>query len=105
MQSTIVYDAGSAEFTVLNRCYVEISGLIYFIRDTLETANLTIDLYLNGAYLQRMYTGISDERILMSYQKSFEENDVLKFMVTCPDDITIETDDAEHYITIKKIAQ
>lgn len=100
--STFTYNAETGEVTILRKLVAEIQGTLFLVTPTFTTVDLTIHIALNGTPLQIMYTGLENQRKMMPYIKGFEAGDVLTFTVTCPYDETIETDTAEHYITIKR---
>lgn len=101
--ATFNYNAETGELTMMNRAVVEVTGVLFLFEATGESADLTINLELNGAVIQTLYTGINNQRNFAPFIKGFDAGDVLEFTVTSPDDITVETDTAEHSITIKRI--
>src|SRR5688500_15762209 len=98
--STFQYIAEDGEFRITRRVVAEVSGTLYLITGTDESADLTIDLLINGSPVYRVYTGITNQRNIAPFHHGYEYGDVVELAVTSPDDVTIETDDAEHFIMI-----
>lgn len=101
--SSFTYNPETGELTALNNCVVELSGMLHLVTADEESADLTIDLNLNGVAHQVLYTGINNQRTLAPFIIGLHKDDILEFTIVSPDDVTVETTDTEHYITVKRI--
>lgn len=100
---TFQYDAETGEFLIGANVVAEISGDLFLITGTDENADLTINVELNGVPIHKLYTGINNQRDLVPHLMGLVAGDIVEVTVTSPDDVTIETDEGENYITIKRI--
>lgn len=101
-ESTFKYDPETGELTILRNVVAEIDGCLFLIDPINLTADLTINLVLNGTPIFVLYSGLENQRQFSPYIKSFVQNDIITFEVTDQNTDTIETSTEESYITVKR---
>lgn len=102
-QSSFSYNAETGELTILRRGYFKVSGCLNLVEPISGTADLTINLVVDGTPLFQLYTGTNNQRNFVSYTEFFYGGSVVTFEVIDQATEDIETASGEHFIQLERI--